>query len=52
MSKNKALNFVGVYLPDDVFAYEQLCVAISRVMSLLSLTFYVNDKDGYLRNIV
>ena len=44
MSKTKALNFVGFYLAELVFTHEQLCVAISRVMSYPSVAVYVNDK--------
>ena len=46
MSKNKAFNFVGVYLPEDVFVHEQLCVANSRVMSLSVVVVYVEAYQG------
>ena len=44
--KNKAFNFVGVYLPEDVFVHEQLCVANSRVMSLSVVVVYVEAYQG------
>ena len=56
MSANKAqgqtLDFVGVYLPDDVFTHGQLYVALSQVQSSSAVAVYVNDKDGYTKNIV
>ena len=56
MSTNKAqgqtLDFVGVYLPDYVFTNGQLYVALSRVCHSTAVAVYVNDEDGYIKNIV
>ena len=50
MSKNKAFNFVGVYLPKDVFVHEQLCVANRRIMSLSVVVVYVEAYQGNVAN--
>ena len=56
ISTNKAqgqtLDFVGVYLPDHVFTHGQLYVALSRVRSSSAVAVYVNDREGYTKNIV
>ena len=56
MSINKAqgqtLDFVGVYLPENVFTHGQLYVAFSRVRSASLLAVYVTNKEGYTKNIV
>ena len=56
MSTNKAqgqiLDSVGVYLPEHVFTHGQLSVAFSRVCTSVTLAFYVNNTDGYTKNIV
>ena len=56
MSANKAqgqtLDFVGVHLPDQVFAHGQLYVALSKVSCSAAVALYVNDKEGYTKNIV
>ena len=56
MSTNKAqgqtLDFVGVYLPDHVFTHRQPYVALSRVCSSSAVAVYVNDREGYTKNIV
>ena len=56
MSTNKAqgqtLEFVGIYLPDHVFTHGQLYVAFSRVQSSSALAVYVNNKEGFTKNIV
>ena len=55
MSTNKAQGqtfyFVGIYLPDNVFTHGQLYVAFSRVRSASCVTVYVNNEDGYTKNI-
>ena len=56
MTMNKAqgqtLDFVGVYLPEDVFSHGQLYVALSRVRNSSSLAVLTNNMDGYTKNIV
>ena len=56
MSANKAqgqtLDFVGIYLPDHVFTHGQLHVAFSRVQSPQAVAVYVNNTQGYTKNIV
>ena len=56
MSTNKAqgqtLDFVGIYLPDDVFTHGQLYVAFSRVRSASAVAVYVNNVDGFTKNVV
>ena len=56
MSTNKAqgqtLQFVGIYLADHVFTHGQLYVAFSRVTDPSALTVYLNNPDGFTRNIV
>ena len=56
MSVNKAqgqtLDFVGVYLPEDVFTHGQLYVAFSHMRSSSSLAVYVDNENGYTKNIV
>ena len=56
MSTNKAqgqtLQYVGIYLPDNVFTHGQLYVAFSRVQAGSSLAVCLNNPDGFTRNIV
>ena len=56
MSTNKAqgqtLKFVGIYLPEHVFTHGQLYVAFSRVQQSSAVAVYVNNKEGFTRNIV
>ena len=56
MSTNKAqgqtLEFVGIYLPDHVFTHGQLYVAFSRVTRSSAVAVYVNNKEGFTKNIV
>ena len=56
MTMNKAqgqtLNFVGIYLPQDVFSHGQLYVALSRVHNSKCLAVLTNNLDGYTKNIV
>ena len=46
------LDFVGIYLPEDVFTHGQLYVAFSRVQSSSAVAVYINNKDGFTKNIV
>ena len=46
------LDFAGIYLPEDVFTHGQLYVAFSRVQSSSAVAVYVNNKDGFTKNIV
>ena len=43
---------MGIYLPEDVFTHGQLYVAFSRVQSSSAVAVYVNNKDGFTKNIV
>ena len=56
MSTNKVqgqtLDFVGIYLPDNVFTHGQFYVAFSRVRRASAVAVYVNDKSGFTKNIV
>ena len=56
MTMNKAqgqtLDFVGIYLNEDVFSHGQLYVALSRVRNFSSLAILTNNMDGYTKNIV
>ena len=56
MSTNKAqgqtLDSVGGYLPEHVFTYGQLYVAFSRVHTSVAMAVYVDNTDGYTKNIV
>ena len=53
MSTNKAqgqtLDFVGVYLPEDVFTHGQLYVALSRVRSSNSVAVFANNDNGFTK---
>jgi ATP-dependent exoDNAse (exonuclease V) alpha subunit len=56
MSTNKAqgqtLDFVGIYLPEHVFTHGQLYVALSRARKSSSVAVFVDNIDGYTKNIV
>ena len=56
MTTNKAqgqtLDFVGVYLPEDVFTHGQLYVAFSRVRNSICLAVLLDNMDAYTKNIV
>ena len=55
MTTNKAqgqtLDFVGVYLPEDVFTHGQLYVAFRRVRNSTCLAV-LDNMDAYIKNIV
>ena len=44
-SQGQSLDFVGLYLPKDVFSHGQLYVAMSRVKSKSGLKILIHDKD-------
>ena len=56
MSTNKSqgqmLDSVGVYLPDHVFTHVLLYAAFSRVCTAAALAVYVNNCEGYTKNII
>ena len=41
----QSLKHVGVYLPTPIFSYDQLYVAISRVISKKSLKVLITNED-------
>jgi len=51
-SQGQTLDFVGIYLPNAVFAHGQLYVAFSRVRKSSSLAIYMNSANGITKNIV
>lgn len=51
-SQGQSMKFVGIYLPDPVFAHGQLYVALSRVTSLLSIRMFTNNNSNRTKNIV
>ncbi|XP_058732760.1 uncharacterized protein LOC131604331 [Vicia villosa] len=44
-SQGQSLDYVGLYLPKDVFSHGQLYVAMSRVKSKNGLKILIHDKD-------
>ncbi|XP_058783932.1 uncharacterized protein LOC131658680 [Vicia villosa] len=44
-SQGQSLDYVGLYLPKDVFSHGQLYVAISRVKSKKGLKILIHDKQ-------
>ena len=51
-SQGQTLDFVGVYLPDDVFSHGQLYVALSRARKASSVAVLVSNDNGFTKNIV
>ena len=51
-AQGQTLDFVGIYLPKDVFSHGQLYVALSRVQRPTSLAILLNNVDGYTKSIV
>ena len=51
-SQGQTLEFVGIYLPDHVFTHGQLYIAFSRVQHPSAVAVFVNNEDGFTRNIV
>ena len=51
-AQGKTLDFVGIYLSSSVFTPGQLYVAFSRVQSSFGVAVYVDDTDGFRKNIV
>ena len=51
-TQGQTLDFVGIYLPEDVFSHGQLYVAMSRDWRSTSLAILLNNVDGYTKNIV
>ncbi|XP_058725616.1 uncharacterized protein LOC131596898 [Vicia villosa] len=45
-SQGQSLDYVGLYLPKDVFSHGQLYVAMSRVKSKGGLKILIHDKDN------
>jgi ATP-dependent DNA helicase PIF1 len=44
-SQGQSLDYVGLYLPRDVFSHGQLYVALSRVKSKQGLKILIHDKS-------
>ena len=56
MTTNKAhgqtLDFVGIYLPEDVFTQWHWYVAFNRVRNFSYIAVFTADNEGYTKNIV
>ncbi|XP_045810788.1 uncharacterized protein LOC123905205 [Trifolium pratense] len=50
-SQGQSLDYVGLYLPKDVFSHGQLYVAMSRVTTKKGLKILIYDKDKKADNI-
>jgi ATP-dependent DNA helicase PIF1 len=44
-SQGQSLDYVGLYLPKDVFSHGQLYVAMSRVTTKEGLKVLIHDKE-------
>jgi ATP-dependent DNA helicase PIF1 len=51
-SQGQSLDYVGLYLPKDVFSHGQLYVAMSRVTTKEGLKVLIHDKEKREANIV
>jgi ATP-dependent DNA helicase PIF1 len=50
-SQGQSLDYVGLYLPKDVFSHGQLYVALSRVKSKKGIKILVHDHAKQPKNI-
>ena len=48
-AQGQTLDFIGVYLPEDVFSHGQLYVALSRVHNSTCVAVLTNNMDGYTK---
>jgi ATP-dependent DNA helicase PIF1 len=51
-SQGQSLDYVGIYLPKDVFSHGQLYVAMSRVTSKKGLKVLIHNKENKEENII
>ncbi|CAK8536881.1 unnamed protein product [Lathyrus sativus] len=55
-SQGQSLDYVGLYLPKNVFSHGQLYVAISRIKSKAELKILIHDKNkiflDHTKNVV
>jgi ATP-dependent DNA helicase PIF1 len=51
-SQGQTMDFIGLYLPNPVFAHGQLYVAMSRVTTAASVKVFIEGNEGFTANIV
>ena len=51
-AQGQTLNFVGFYLPNNVFTHGQHYVAFSQVQSSSEVAVYVSSEEGFTKSIV